>query len=457
MPRKVKVARAKSSVKKRRVRVVQAQPSTEVAVVPANDPNSLQNGSWANAGDFIGRALGSTFGRTAGNLGGWLGRRLLHYPAKLFGSGAYTMTGRGAHRIAPQVPAFGNPGDDSVIITHREYLGDIITSSSANTFKIQSFPLNPAESQTFPWLSKIAQTSFQQYKFEGCVFDFRSFSADALNSTNTALGSVFSCINYDYNDQAPASRYEVENTDWAMSCKPSENMLIPVECATSRTGLNGGLLYVINGNKVPDNTDAKTYYLGNVYIGTTGFQGTSINIGSLYVTYKVRLYKPIMTPPLSDALVMFDNRTSADGTNRLGTARNTSTAVQTYACDSIGITYTSGNVITISKNRLIVGQKFMFVLNYYGNSTASVVGVGITCSSGLEGLAYNSAFTTTQATAPDPAATSAYLTNSWILRVLDNSVDQTITVSGGTIPSGATVDIQMLQICGLNPSTIGHI
>ena len=38
-------------------------------------------------------------------------------------------------------------------------------------------------------------------------------SGDALNPTNTALGSVFSCINYDYNDDEFESRVEIENSD----------------------------------------------------------------------------------------------------------------------------------------------------------------------------------------------------------------------------------------------------
>ena len=80
-------------------------------------------------------------------------------------------------------------------------------------------------------------------------------------------------------------------------------MFIPVECDPKQTGLNNGLLYIINGNNVPTGADPKTYYLGKLFIGTTGLQGTSVNVGSLYVHYKVKLYKPVMTAPASNALV----------------------------------------------------------------------------------------------------------------------------------------------------------
>lgn len=48
--------------------------------VRGNGAYSVDNGPWANAGGFIGRSLGkAAFGRTAGDLGEWLGRRAFHY------------------------------------------------------------------------------------------------------------------------------------------------------------------------------------------------------------------------------------------------------------------------------------------------------------------------------------------------------------------------------------------
>lgn len=419
---------------------------------------TVDNGPWANAGGFIGRSLGkAAFGRTAGDLGEWIGRRAFHYPAKLFGSGSYqqvsdeVVPGQTSRTIAPQVPTFsGGTKDDSVVISHREYLGDVITSSVAGKFNIQSFALNPSEVNTFPWLSNIVQPNYQQYKFDGLIFEFKSFSADALNSTNTALGSVFSCINYDYTDTDLASRYEVENTDWSASCKPSEDMLIPVECKPRQTGL-GGLLYVINGNTVPSNADPKMYYLGKLWIGTTGFQGTSVNIGSLYVTYKIRLYKPVMTRPLSNALIFTTNRQTYDAaSNIFGTTVYSSI----YNSDSIGVTI-SGNVLTMNKSRLVIGQIFQLTAVWNGTVGATLASASIT-HSGATGFNYFSGYGLPYSWSNGSSSTVATLNNTFI--ITDNSKDVTITLgSGGTLPTGTNnVQILLTQICGIPLNQIGQ-
>lgn len=419
---------------------------------------NVDNGPWANRGAGLGGAIGSYYGGPVGKaIGSWVGRRAFHYPAKLFGSGSYeqvggeVLPGQQARTIAPQVPTFsGATKDDSVVISHREYLGDIITSSTPGAFNIQSFALNPSETNSFPWLSNIVQPNYQQYKFDGLIFEFKSFSADALNSTNTALGSVFSCINYDYTDADLSSRYEVENTDWSASCKPSEDMLIPVECKPRQTSL-GGLLYVINGNTVPSNADPKMYYLGKMWIGTTGFQGTSVNIGSLYVTYKIRLYKPVMTRPLSNALIFTANRQTYDpATSIWGTVPFSSI----YSADSIGVTF-SGNVMRLNRSRLVIGQVFHLTVVWNGTAGANVAPTTIT-HSGAAGLNYFSGFGLPYTWSNGTSASLATLNNTFV--IINNNQDVTITLGAtATLPGGTNnVQIILTQICGIPLNQIGQ-
>lgn len=421
-----------------------------------NDPYSLKNGPWAKHGAALGGAIGSHYGGIWGRAAGaWAGRRLFHYPAKFFGSGAYTMKDAGTTRLAPQVPTFTkDSSDDSVCITHREYLGDIITSGTAGGFSINKYGLNPSDLNTFPWLSNIAQPNYQQYKFEGLVFEFKSFSADALNSTNTALGSVFACINYDYTDQDLASRYEVENTDWSSSCKPSEHMMIPVECKPKQTGMNG-LLYVVNGSTLPPNTDPKTYYLGKLWVGTTGFQGTSVNIGSLYVTYKIRLYKPLMTPPLSNALITLTSRLNATVAAPFGVSTDTTS----LNIDSWGVSVNgTGTVLTINKSRLVIGQVFMLMFSYVGAATANVSRPNFSLSSNLQNYNISNGGTNNLEAFPTPNVNtgSTVLGYIFFLRVTDSNQDATLTgTATGLLPTGAHVDIKLMQICGALTQNIG--
>lgn len=358
--------------------------------------------------------------------------------------------------LAPDPPRFDQQ-KDGVVITHREYLGDIISSATPGAFKVQKFGLNPSDSATFPWMSQIAQPNFQQYKFEQMIFEFRTFSSDALNSTNTALGSVFSCINYDYNDPDVNSRAEVENTDWSNSTKPSNSMLIPVECDPKQTGLNQGLLYVINGNNVPAGADPKTYYMGKLFIGTVGLQGANVNIGSLYVTYKLKLYKPLMSRPLSNALITTFARTGATTGVLWGTA-NTSNVRNS---DSIGVTI-SGNVLTMNKSRLQVGQNFRLLYTVTGGSVAGATPSSVAISSNAIGLnAWSivpggTGFDNAVINSPPVPATSTLISLEVWFRVLDNNSDVTITLSGGVYPTGPNIScLQISQMCGIPFEQIG--
>lgn len=426
---------------------------------------TLDDGPFANAGAFVGRTLGKAgFGRTAGDLGEWLGRRLFHYPAKLFGSGSYDQVNGSVEHFAPQVPAFSNASaDDACVITHREYIGDIISSSTAGAFKVQGFTINPGDAVTFPWLSTLCSENFQQYKFDGCIFEYRATSGNALNSTNTALGSVFAAVNYDFGDNAPTSRMQLENYSWASNCKPSENMNVFIECKKSMTS-QGGLLFIQNDSNIPAGSDPKTYHLGKLYIATTGCQGTSVNLGSLYVTYKVRLLKPFMNLPGSNAMMSLALRGAPTGVYPFGTNLNSVGVPQN--CDSIGIRYdNSSNYIEFVPNqRTLVGQKFLIVYRMYGSASASFTAPTLSFTGGISavsntfmtgaGVGYSASNFTFPA--------SSVTTQSWgfvqMVQVDDPTVSGKLVCTGGVIPSGTTqCQVNIYQVCPSNPSRLGVI
>jgi len=423
---------------------------------------TLETGPWANRGAMLGGGLARAF-RMPSELGSWIGRRLFHYPAKWFGSGRYQRraSGRGAYQIGPsgntnqtlqpEIPAFSNADNDSTVIAHREYIGDIITSSTPSAFSIQEFIINPGDPTTFPWLSELCQTSFQQYKFEGCIFEFKSASANALNSTNTALGSVISAVNYDSADPSFGSRMQMENTSWANSCKPSNNMTIPIETHPKQTA-SRGLLYIANNGVLPQGTDPKTYHLGILSIATVGFQGASVNIGSLYVTYKTRLYKPIMLAPLSNGNRMLFVRTGATTAAPMGTATLSLPAQQ---CDTLGITFTN-TVIVIPRTRLQIGQRFLVTFQWIHDSGASTPpGVGYTA--GATPIAYFGPLgTDTFVSWPTPTGTVQTESGTTsVFEIVDDSVSLIITLAGQTLPANATLNISIVQLTGTPSVQLG--
>lgn len=432
MPRRANSARvAKSSSRKVKV----TAPTTGKGAYKKSRPVTGK-GAYRGPIERLGRTLGTKFGR-------WVG--------SMTGTGDYVAPD-GSLVIAPDPPRMVAE-KDGVIITHREYLGDLISSSSANTFKIQSFGLNPGDPVTFPWLSRVCQENFQQYRFEQLMFEFRSFSADALNSTNTALGAVFACVNYDYSDADLNSRISVENTDWARSAKPSESFLVPIECDPKQTGLNSGLLYVLNQAIVPSNADPKTYYLGKMFIGSTGAQGTNVNFGSIYVSYRVKLYKPLMTRPLSSALIFTEARNTVDASNAFGTtvfsaSRN---------CDTIGVTI-SGNVLTMKRDRLVVGQRFMLNCSWTGSSAGAITAPSIT-HSGASGVNYFSGYGLPYFWAPANGETCTKMSLVNTFEILSTSADVTITLGGAMAYPGGTnsVQVQIIQINGTPLDQIGSV
>ena len=235
-------------------------------------------------------------GAAGSALGSWAGGHLGGMAGDFVGG---MLTGVGDYKVKKNVLMAGNlptmvniPHGGGVIVRFQEYITDIQTGIGPNSaFTQQSYQLNPGSTATFPWLSQIAQ-NFEEYEFEGVVFGFKSTSADALNSTNTALGTVMLATQYDVNDAVFSSKSEMLNYEFSQSIKPSESTMHMIECARSQTPITN--LYVLpTGAQIPVNSDPRFYNLGRFTIATQGFQNvTPVNIGELHVTYQVRLMKP---------------------------------------------------------------------------------------------------------------------------------------------------------------------
>lgn len=243
-----------------------------------------------------------------GEAGGWLGDKV----GTLLGLGAYEV--RKNSFVLPEgldPPSMHTRSGDT-IIAHREYITDILTSSTPGAFNVQSFKINPGVSSTFPWLSEIA-SSYEEYEMLGCVFEFKSTSSDALNSTNTALGYVLQGTNY--NAAAPnfLNKLAMLNTQYSTDCKPSQSCLHPIECDPH---YNPMMSQYVRAGAVPAGEDPKTYDLGNYQIATGGMQAASVVIGELWVTYQIALRKPVFGPQqgagiMSDHMRLYTTSSSA--------------------------------------------------------------------------------------------------------------------------------------------------
>nr|QKV51233.1 putative capsid protein [Crucivirus sp.] len=304
-----------------------------------------------------GGLLGGLFGKTGSSLGSKLAGGL----SNIVGLGEYKIEHNSLLEDPPRIKNPSHPGE--TVLKHREYLGDLISHITPNTFKIQSFPLNPAQPSTFPWLSQIA-ANYEQYRFEGCIFEFKSMSADALNSVNTALGSVIMATSYNAANPPFQTKSEMENYEFGMSCKPSSSMMHPIECARMQTSLDE--LYTRPGSGA--GLDIRLYDLGNFQIATTGCQGSQVNLGEIWVTFQVGLLKPKLYSSLGNSNLMFSwmNDTFSPADPFGITAGPVNPVVYPISkANSLQVTITSGDIY-LPQSQVV--QSFLLSLSWDGNT-----------------------------------------------------------------------------------------
>jgi len=171
----------------------------------------------------------------------------------------------------------------SIRFPYRELLTEL---SGSTGFVNQAFALNPGDVNTFPFLSKIAQY-FTEYEFEKLCVVFKSQSADALNSTNTALGSVHMATNYNALEPAFTSEAQVLVTPGVTCSKPSVDSVHYIDVMPR----NGRKSLFIRSSAVYGNADERLDDLGTFQISTAGMQAVS-DIGKAWIEYDVILRKP---------------------------------------------------------------------------------------------------------------------------------------------------------------------
>jgi len=382
-------------------------------------------------------ALGAALGGPAGaGVGGMIGNAGGSFISKMLGHGDYAVTNAPQLKEnnlvlanAAQMPQFGT-GKVACKFVHREFLGDVYSSATPGAFKITDYPINPGLNSTFPWLSGVVGAKFQQYRINGMAFEYRSMSADALNSTNTALGSVIMSTDYDSADTTFASKQEMENTEYGVSCKPSVNMMHGIECARFQTPVSE--LY-IRAYNVPTGKDIRLYDMGRFSIATVGCQAANVNLGELWVSYDIDAFKAIEQVP--NYLTPFAQYTlnNVDATHSLG-------LTQTVVEDQIGltITYEAGTAYIKFPHNMEAGTVLSFFYGLQGSYSAAVVPPGdIAALSG--GLDYWASYTGAPAPIAQP---SSFKTVNVVLRYDGTgtpSAPPVFAVTGGVVPIDLTI------------------
>nr|AQU11706.1 capsid protein [Cruciviridae sp.] len=410
----------------------------KVRSVVASKPRRPWNLGGIGAG--LGTIAGAIFGGPGGAaLGGSIGSQAGSLLGKITGLGDYkikynTLAKNSTKLLSgDSVPAVQNT-HTGVRICHREYITDI--NSSVNFINSQ-YNINPGLSSTFPWLSGVAQ-NFQQYKLHGMIFTFVSTSADALNSTNTALGTVIMSTNYNASQAPFLNKSQMENNEFTTSSKPSNNIMHMIECDPKQT-IQEGKFYIRTGS-LPANQDIKTYDVGLFQLGTVGSQAVA-TVGELHVSYDIEFMKPIDL-----SLVGTQNKCAHYFANAGVTTSNYFGTAQVQRFDTIGITL-SANTITFNPQFALPGDQFLLYIYWIGTavSTVSPNFGPSNCS-----LVYDWGPSQSQSIVSAPnAASMTFVSTAFLISIASSASltnPATITLSSGTLPTTAYMDLVISQM-----------
>jgi hypothetical protein len=313
---------------------------------------------FSNAGALVGARAGQMFNLPMlKGVGKWLGSGI----GSIFGSGDYEVSGAApSYNVlvnGNQIPKFTSTHSTN-IVCHREYLGDI---TGTTAFTNAAYPLNPGMSTTFPWLSTIAD-NYQEYKFHGLIFEFRPLITDFVASG--APGVVVMATNYNADLPVYTSKQTMENSEFAVSVKPTNALMHGVECSEKET--DPVIRYVRNG-AVVTGQDLKAYDLGNFQFAT---QSNPVqNLGELWVSYCVEFFKPTLTttsgPPVT-AVTNHRYTTACTAASPLGT-------IQVTYSGGLAVTYTPTTITILAA----ASQLFMVNLAW---SSGTVTFTAPTCT-----------------------------------------------------------------------------
>jgi len=439
--------RNKSNVKPKNKKVQKAV-AAEVRKVERQSTASVKSVSrlrnmMANLGGVAGAVGGGVLGGPVGAAAGMaLGKGLVGSMAEFIGKGDYAIKANSI-LASGQLPGM-HSNNLSIRVRHKEYIGDIITSGTANTFAIQQYALNPGLVNNYPWLSAVAG-NFQEYSWEGLIYEFKSTSADSYYSStiNVAMGSVLMATQYRATAPAFTNKTSMLENYFSSDGKPNKDFIHCVECAPVENPYQ--VQYVRTGN-VPGGEDQKTYDLGVFSIATSGFPGTNQVIGELWASYDVKLLKPQLNLSGTSSYLHIWSSSAISATHPWGTSWVTSSNPLGCTITSTSLTFPQGSL----------NGNYIFLINWgVTTSAGTTVAPAFTSSSnGVNALsAIGSASASniqsfTQTSGVLVGSSGGFAADSLTcFNVLPTAgVNSVFTVSGGTLGNVTYSDVYVLQI-----------
>jgi len=343
--------------------------------------SSIPKGTFAKKGAQMGAKYGA--------LGALAGKGLGAGLAAVTGYGNYSVRSNSLSKVSTSVdmiPQFVK-NDHSIRVTHREFVKDLVVPNSPSTFSLESFLINPANPTLFPWLATMAR-QYSQYKIHGMVFAYKTMSSDI--TAGGALGTVIMATNYNSIDRSYVSKIEMENSEFAVSTKPSMSLVHAIECDPKYSGLD--VLYVRDPSyETLDTNDRRFYDYGKFQLATTGLPGaTGSTMGEIWVSYDIEFMKPVLGGNGLPTYIQGKSIVSkGDGTTAVGTSINgvvgfqlTGAAFNPVVSTSYSVipaTYTAsgdtglmGTVVDVNTTRLDLKKNGTYTITFVGTAATTL-------------------------------------------------------------------------------------
>jgi len=246
-----------------------------------------------------------------------------------------------SNRLRSRKPVFKYHEDGSIIITHAEYVTDVM-SDPGNDFAYDVFAVNPGNSSLFPWLSLIAR-QFEFYEF----LDLKTHYF-GLQPTTTS-GDVILVVDYDSQDNtgSPTKAQLLAYKGWSRANMWDHCQQVNLHADMNRTGKSK----YVNESSTLDNPTDRLSSSGNLFVATSATNAalpttTSgvffvTTLGELFVEYTVKLSVPAQHVPGSFTSVAVGTAATGAGTDLLGSMIQTVTA---GPATQIGVTVGPANV-----------------------------------------------------------------------------------------------------------------
>ena len=165
-------------------------------------------------------------------------------------------------------------GSKAFTVNHSEFVADLTSVDPG--FEVVSYPINPAQSVTFPWLASLSK-NFDQYRIKSMIVRFESAAPATEN------GRVFLAFDYDPQDDPPATKGEF------MSFRGATSDAVWTSSQVIFSGPRLGKVFYTRPGQVLG--DVRLFDAANLIVSTSGVSN-GLLCGELYIDYTIELINP---------------------------------------------------------------------------------------------------------------------------------------------------------------------